>query len=435
LTSDRAALDGRASDGPGLWALTAPSAPETRALAGNLSADVAVVGGGYTGLSAALHLAEAGVRVALLEGSEIGSGGSGRNVGLVNAGLWLMPDDLIARAGPENGLRLLDALADAPALVWRLIARHGIDCEAMPKGTLHCAPDARGKAALAVRAAQWQARGAEVRLLDAAETRTRTGSRAFRAALFDPRAGTIQPLGYARGLARAAMAAGAQVFTGSPVTGMAPAGDGWTLTTAQGRLRCDRVILATNVYSTPPFTRLCDHQAILPFFNFATDPLPPELRARVLPGGEGAWDTRKILTSIRCDAAGRLIIGSVGQLGGVDAGVHRAWAARTLARLYPALRDTPLRLGWWGRIGTTQDALPRLHRHARGVWSISGCNGRGIAPGTLFGQMLAHLAQDRIAPDDIPLPSGPLAPDALRTLRGALYRGGAAGLHTLSARI
>ncbi|TVS01397.1 MAG: FAD-binding oxidoreductase [Rhodobacteraceae bacterium] len=419
------------SDSPGLWAETAPPAPPTEALSGEVSAQVAVVGGGYTGLSAALHLAQAGVSVALVEAAEIGGGGSGRNVGLVNAGLWLMPEELVARASA----RLLDALAEAPALVWDLVARHKLDCEAMPYGTLHCAPDARGKAALTERARQWQARGAGVELLDAARTRARTGSRAFRAALYDPRAGTIQPLAYARGLAAAALGAGARLFTNSPVSGFSEAGSGYRLSLPGGSLLAERVILATNTYSTEPFNRIRDAQSVLPYFNFATAPLPEDLSQTILPRGEGAWDTRKILTSFRRDAGGRLIIGSVGQLGRGDAALHRAWAERALRRLYPQLGPQRLRLGWWGRIGTTPDALPRLHRHAPGVWSISGYNGRGIAPGTLFGAMLADLSRAEITETDIPLTPAQMSPDPLRLSREALFRAGSAALHLVSARI
>lgn len=423
------------SDGPGLWVETAAPAPQTGPLHGDVTAQVAVVGGGYSGLSAALHLAEAGVSVALVEAGEIGSGGSGRNVGLVNAGLWLMPDEVIARAGAHDGTRLIAALSDAPALVWDLVARHRMSCEACPNGTLHCAPDARGKAALMERARQWQARGADVALLDAGETRQRTGSRSFRAALFDPRAGTIQPLGYARGLAHAAIAAGARLHTRSPVTALSQQGSDYRLSLPEGTLLAERVIIATNTYSTPPFSQLLAIQSVLPYFNFATDPLPADALQQILPGREGAWDTRKILTSFRLDAAGRLIIGSVGQLGRIDAALHCAWAERALQRLYPQLGHPRFRHGWWGRIGTTPDALPRLHRHTPGVWSISGYNGRGIAPGTRFGQMLADLVRGAIDEDDIPLPLASLDVDAFRLPREFLFRTGAAALHLVSARL
>ena len=135
----------------GLWAMTAPPAPETAPLRGEARADIAVVGAGYTGLSAALRLAEAGASVVVLEAAGIGSGGAGRNVGLVNAGLWVMPDDIVATLGTEKGGGLLALLGGAPAEVFALVARHAIACEATPNGTLHCAVGSAGQAEIAAR--------------------------------------------------------------------------------------------------------------------------------------------------------------------------------------------------------------------------------------------------------------------------------------------
>lgn len=422
------------SDGPGLWGVSAPPAPACPVLTGSAQARVAIIGAGYTGLSAALHLARTGADVAVIEADLPGAGGAGRNVGLVNAGLWLMPQEVIARAGPVYGPRLLDCLCAAPSEVWDIITGNAIECEASPTGTLHCAPDAAGVAALQARADQWRSLGANVDLLDQHATKSRTGSFAFQAALFDPRAGTLQPLAYARGLARAAQTQGARVYGHSPVTSLSAVPDGWVLSTPQGTLHAEQVILATDTFTTAPIRDLAHEQVILPYFNFATDPLPPDLLASILPGREGAWDTRKVLTSFRLDAAGRFIIGSVGQLGSVDGAVHRAWAARQMAWLYPQLRDTPLQTGWWGAIGTTSDALPRLHQPAPGLWSISGYNGRGIAPGTVFGRLLAELCLGWISVADMPLPLTPANPAALRTLHGLALRGGSAALHLIGAR-
>lgn len=139
----------------GLWEETAPAAPVTRSLDGNVPADVVIVGGGITGISAALHLAEAGRRAVVLEGAEIGFGGAGRNVGLINAGMWVMPDDLPGELGDVHGERLLDMLGNAPRLVMELIERHGIACELERNGTLHCAVGEAGLKEITERASQW----------------------------------------------------------------------------------------------------------------------------------------------------------------------------------------------------------------------------------------------------------------------------------------
>ena len=122
----------------GLWESTAAPAPSTSALTGDLSVNVVVVGAGYTGLSTALHLSQAGISVAVIEAVDIGFGGAGRNVGLVNAGMWIMPDLVTARLGPVLGERLTTLLGDAPQFVFDLIATYAIECEAMRTGTLHC---------------------------------------------------------------------------------------------------------------------------------------------------------------------------------------------------------------------------------------------------------------------------------------------------------
>ncbi|MBN9057844.1 MAG: FAD-binding oxidoreductase, partial [Rhizobiales bacterium] len=195
----------------GLWERTAPAAPATSPLHRDIKADVVIVGGGYTGLSTALHAARDGLDVALLEGVEFGFGGSGRNVGLVNAGMWVMPDDLPATLGRDHGDRLLDLLGNAPKLVFEIIRSYDIACELETAGTLHCAVGDKGLAEIRQRAAQWSARGAAVRLLDADETAAKLGSRAYAGSLLDLRAGTVQPLAYARGLAHAAIGAGARL--------------------------------------------------------------------------------------------------------------------------------------------------------------------------------------------------------------------------------
>src|SRR5882724_9904870 len=172
-------------------------------------ADVAIVGGGYTGLSTALHLAERGVAAVVLEAVEIGFGAAGRATGLVNAGLWVMPSALEETLGAVHGRRMLDLLSDSPRSVFDIVDKHRIACELKRAGTIHCGAGQKGLAEIKERARQWQALGAPVRVLDAAETRAKTGTSAYPGGLLDLRAGTIQPLAYARGLGAAAIASGA----------------------------------------------------------------------------------------------------------------------------------------------------------------------------------------------------------------------------------
>lgn len=419
----------------GLWERSAPPAPDTTVLSAEIAADVVVIGGGFTGLSAALHLAEGGARVAVLEGVEIGFGGSGRNAGLVNAGMWVMPDAVPEALGATHGARLLDLLGNAPAVVFDLVARHGIACEVERSGTLHCAVGAKGLSEVTERARQWQAHGAAVELLDAAETARLIGTSAYAGSLLDHRAGTIQPLAYVRGLARSAIAAGAQVFTGSPVTAAEDDGSVWRVRTAGGSVRAPAIVVATNAYTEALWPELRSELVHLPYFNLATAPLGDNLRRSILPGRQGVWDTREVLSSFRFDAAGRLVFGSVGALRGPGRSIHKDWGRRALARLFPQLAGIGFEHEWYGKIGMTENSLPRFHRLARNVVAFGGYNGRGIAPGTVFGRCLADLLLGRITDEDLPLPVTAAASVAYRGAKEAYYEWGSQVAHFAAARL
>jgi glycine/D-amino acid oxidase-like deaminating enzyme len=418
----------------GLWEKTAPNPPLTARLEETISADVVIVGGGYTGLSAALHLAEAGANVVLLEAAEIGFGGAGRNVGLINAGMWVMPDDFPKELGPIYGERLLDLLGNGPALVRELIEKHAIACELKKNGTLHCAVGPEGLKELEERARQWQTRGAPVTLLDAAETERRVGSAAYAGSLLDMRAGTLQPLAYARGLAHAAVKAGARLHTGSAVVATGEVDGRKFVKTAFGQVVADWVIVATDAYSTGPWEQVRREQVYLPYFNLATTPLGDNLRRSILPGLEGCWDTKDILSSFRMDQAGRLVFGSVGALRGTGTGIHKSWARRSLKRLFPQLGDVEFEAEWYGQIGMTDNALPRFHKFGRNVLGFSGYNGRGIAPGTTFGKLLARHILGEVSETDLPLPLTEVQEPGFRTIKEAYYEAGAQIAHFAGER-
>ena len=404
-------------------------------LAGDVSADVVVVGGGYTGLSSALHLAEAGTRVVLLEANEIGFGGAGRNVGLINAGMWVMPDDLPGVLGPVHGERLLELLGNAPKLVMALIEKHGIACELERNGTLHCAVGSEGLKEIEERARQWGKRGAPVTVLDADETARRVGSSAYAGALLDMRAGTLQPLAYVRGLAHAATRAGVVIHTGAQVTATEKSGGRWIVRTSGGSVSADWIVVATDAYSTGPWEQVRNEQVHLPYFNFATVPLGDNLRKSVLPGREGVWDTKEILSSFRMDQAGRLVFGSVGALRNTGLAVHRNWARRSLKKLFPQLGDIAFENEWYGKIGMTDNALPRFHRFAPNVVGFSGYNGRGIAPGTVFGKILSEHILGQVSEADLPLPLTDPREPGFRALKEMWYEAGAQAAHFVGARV
>ncbi len=397
------------------------------------TAGLIVIGGGFTGFSAALEAARRGVSVCLLEAETVGHGGSGRNVGLVNAGLWLPPDTIMAQMGDVAGQRLIDLLGAGPGEVFALIEREGIDCEATRKGTLHLAHSQDGLRDLENRYRQGNRHGAPLGLLDRAETVKRTGTEAFEGALFDPRAGTIQPLAYARGLARAAIEKGAAIHEHSPVNSINRVGEAWVVRANGFEVRAPRLLVATNAYHSgidAPYT-----PGFIPFnyCQFATAPLPADAREKILAGGEGCWDTATVMSSVRLDASGRLIIGGVGSLEHAGKGFHAAWARRKLRSLYPDLGDLPFEHGWSGRIAMTGDHIPKIVGFGPGAYAVFGYSGRGIAPGTVFGRAAAvALIEDNPAA----LPIAPIThhDERFATAKAAWYETGATLVHGISVR-
>ncbi|MEL7253387.1 MAG: FAD-binding oxidoreductase [Pseudomonadota bacterium] len=385
-----------------LWDTTAEERDYQGAFEPDTRVDVAIVGGGYTGLSTALHCAEKGLSAQVLEANHIGFGGSGRNVGLVNAGAWMPPDAITKTLGGTYGPRFVRRFADGPRRVFDIIEKHQIRCEATRTGTIHAAHAPSGFEDLKARHGQWQAMGEPVDLLSRDEVAELTGSRAFHGGLLDHRAGTINPMGYCRGLARAALGAGAKIATGVRVTGLRK-DTGWVVETDQGEIRADHVVLGTNAYTDQLWPGLKGVFTPINYMQVATTPMGPEA-AHILPHRQGVWDTGQVMLSYRRDMQDRLIIGTMGRVFGTkDRGLTHRWARRMIGRVFPDLGPVDFEEAWHGQIAMTPDQLPKVHQLDDGLWTAIGYSGRGITTGTLFGQALAELLTG-MDPLNLPLP-------------------------------
>ena len=297
---------------PSLWAATAAPAAETPAFAGDARADVAVVGAGFTGLSAALHLAIGGADVAVLEAGEPGWGASGRNGGQVIPGLKEDPREIIARFGAGPGEQMVKASGAAADLVFGLIRGHDMDVDYQQSGWIQAAHSQNMLPALRLRHGDWAARDANVAWLERDEMTQRMGDDRYQGGWIDKRGGGVQPLSYARGLAKAAQKLGARIHGSSPVQSLNRDGTGWRLETANGTLTADKVILATNGYTVGLWPGLA--QSVVPIYSVqvATAPLGENIRGKILGGGEVLSDTHRVLWYFRQDGHGRLIMGGGG---------------------------------------------------------------------------------------------------------------------------
>ena len=402
---------------PSLWAATAAPAPDTPALDGDCRADVAVVGGGFAGLSAALHLAQGGADVVVLEAAEPGWGASGRNGGQVIPGLKEDPREILARFGPEDGEAMVRASGSAADLVFELIARHGIDCDGRQTGWIQAAHTKSMLGALAKRHRDWAGREANVAWLEREELTRRMGDGRYHGGWIDRRGGGVQPLSYARGLARAAQMFGARVHGSSPVRSLRRDSAGWRLETPRGALTADKVIIATNGYTDGLWPGLA--QSVLPVYSVqvATAPLGENMRGKILGGGEVLSDTRRVLWYFRQDAHGRLIMGGGGSA--YESGAAKIYDGlrQRVQSLLPEAGKIDFEFAWNGRVAMTRDHYPHLHELAPGLWAGLGYNGRGVAMATMMGKVLADRALDTAGPD-FEFPASPVRPLPLHALRG-----------------
>jgi len=373
-----------------LWAAVTREGDTFPPLAANTTCDVGIVGGGFMGLAAALQLAEKGSSVTVLEASDIGWGASGRNNGLIAPGLKRDLHETLKILGRQAGERLIRFSGDAPARLFELIARYDIDCDANNRGWIQAAHSRFARRTINNRMQQWRERGADVDLIDDADLEQRLGTDFYHGAWIDRRGGSLNPLSYVRGLARAASSAGTSIYCASPVLEVLRERSGWTLRSTRGFVSCQTVLICTNAYSDLRQT----HAAVMPLrtAQVATRPLADEQLAAILPGGESASDTHRLLTSFRITADHRLIMGGASATAGDEhpalfRHLHRAAETR-----FPQLGELQWEYGWSGFLALTSDHLPVIHDHGDGIFAAIGCNGRGIAMASAVGGMLAKLA-------------------------------------------
>ncbi len=374
-----------------LWAATATDAPATPALEEQTECDVVVVGAGYTGLSAALHLAEAGKSVLVLDSFGPGWGCSGRNGGQVNPAWKVLPDVLEKRMGQESAARAMRMAGDACDLVFDLVERFAIDCEAIRPGYVQGGYGQHGKDFIAQWVLQWQRRGVEVSMLDHDEISTMLGTSVYSFGMYDARGGSVQPLSYVRGLARAALAAGARVHGLSPVIDARRTDGSWVALTASGAsVRARHLLWCTNGYTDGVIPGL--RESVVPVTSFiaASSPLSAAARSTVLPGGHAVSETARIQVYYRLDGRGRMVFGGRGDALNTRLNGSTTHLERQALAMFPELEGVRWEYRWGGHPAMTTDSLPRLMRIGDNAFSALGYNGRGVAMGTMMGRELSH---------------------------------------------
>ena len=392
-----------------LWQATASPSPDTEPLDQSRHTDVVAVGAGYTGLSTALHLAELGVDVTVLEAEEIGYGGSGRNMGQVNAGFLVLPHEVVRLMGNEVGARMNAVFTNSADLVFNLINRHAIECDAVRKGNLFLAHDNRTRTLIELFRDQHLELGAQIEWLDTDDTRSYVGSPVYTNAALDHRSGTVQPLSYARGLARAAIKEGAAIYTQSRVTSLAKQHDGWEAKTDSGvSIIAAKVVLATDSYSDSLWPGLARTLIPITAQQIATEPLSENVARTILDGGQATADRMRFVHYFRKDGSGRLIMVSGGP---------SPPKASLFKQFFPQLDNVRIDYEWNGTVALSRDHLPFLCRLASGVTGVVGFSGRGLSAGTMIGKLLAEHLSDKVPEQDLAVPVRALDPQTFRSVK------------------
>ncbi len=404
---------------PSLYAATADAGLSFPPLSESVRADVAIVGGGFTGLSAALHLAEAGVDVVLVEENRIGWGASGRNGGQLHSGQRRDQDWLEAHLGMDAARHLWGLAEEAKSTTLGLIEKHAIACDWRP-GLIEAVHRERLTAdEIAYVDTLRRDYGYDaVTWLDRAALGQAIGTEVYFGGRRDARAGHLDPLKFAQGLARAAQQAGARIFEGTravKVSGEAATGFRVACTsepaesgmepphpdlrsdlspTGRGKaaasISADIVVLAGNGYLAGIDSQV--EARVMPIDNYivATEPIGAGKPGGLIPGGEAVSDTRFVVYYFRPSADGRLVFGGGETYGNHGRGNVAELVRKHLARVYPQLADAPLAYAWGGTLAITLNRLPYIRRVRPGVYAAAGYSGQGVAIAPFAGKILAE---------------------------------------------
>jgi gamma-glutamylputrescine oxidase len=380
-----------------LWSATATPAPVFPHLAGEVQADIAIVGGGYTGISAARHIAADGLRPVVLEANSVGWGASGRNGGVVSAKFRLSFAQAAAQHGLDVARRMYAIAHESVDLLEELVDRFGLAAANYSRvGQVKGAHNAFSLAAT-LADMEWmrsEMGDASVSALTRLEIERETGSSGFVGGVLSSHAGAIHPLNYLRGLAAAVAAQGVQIFEASPALNIRGDGGGLVVETPAGLVRARQAILATNGYSDSTATTASVRKNLIPFRSamIATAPLDPQQSAAIMPTRRVYVETRRMMRWFRM-VNGRVIFGGRGAFGKADSDAAFRTLQKALVRTFPALAESKIDYRWSGLVAMTLDGLPHIGRLDDRLLFAMGYNGAGVAMSTLMGKYLAALVR------------------------------------------
>ncbi|RWM74330.1 MAG: FAD-binding oxidoreductase [Mesorhizobium sp.] len=389
---------------------TAGPRPEYPTLDGDRTCDIVIVGGGFTGLSAAAHLAKAGSNVALIEAHRFGDGASGRNGGQLGTGQRAWAEELEAEYGFSRAKALFDLAEEAKAHLLEFAAANKIEIDYMP-GQMSVAHKQRYvddyKAHAEIMANRFGY--PHITFMDAKETAERLGSTRYFGGTRDTGTGHIHPLKLVIGTAKVAAQAGAQLFEQTPATGIASVGGKVRVTTPKGTISAEKCLIGVNAHGGTLEPISAAH--IMPIGSFIGATVPLGADTNVLPGGEAVDDSRFVVRYFRKSTDGRLLFGGREIYAVNDPKDIHFHIRRQIAELYPALKDIEITHGWGGYVGITMPRKPFVREVMPNVISVGGYSGHGVMLSNFFGKLYAETVagnRDRLRLiEDLKIPAFP----------------------------
>ncbi|MGY3235472.1 MULTISPECIES: NAD(P)/FAD-dependent oxidoreductase [unclassified Bradyrhizobium] len=412
-----------------LWEATAEPARDLAVLSGEQQADVVIIGAGYTGLSAAHHIAKSGLAPIVLEANRPGWGASGRNGGVITAKFRLSFREIDAVHGRAMAKRMYEIAHESTDMVEELVSEFGITSANLTRtGQVRAAHNETTLKA-AIDEANWMTRemgSAEVRILDKRGVRDETGSDNFVGGVLNPGSGGIHPLNYLRGLADGVARRGVPIFQESPVTKLRRDKDGIIAETPQGAVRARQAIIATNSYSDLTGATAKMQRTLIPFRSalIATEKLPRNLAGKLMPTGRTYTETKRMMRWFRM-VDNRVVFGGRGAFGKQDSQSAFDALHRAMVDIFPDLADVTLAYKWSGLVAMTLDSVPHIGRLDDRTLVSMGYNGAGVAMSSLMGRYLAAYVRGE-SPDmgllDVSrmkaIPFYPLREPAVRMVAG-----------------
>ncbi len=380
-----------------LWQQTAGDLPYQHSLQQHIETDLLIIGAGYTGLSCGLHAQENIDDIVIIDQAQPGWGCSGRNGGQVNPQWKPSLADLRQMYAPDQFTQFVNTLDQTGKLVFDLIERYQIQCQALNTGCVVATKGKKGSQYVKDWTRFWQDYGAEVEVLDAIATEKLTGTSYYDSAMLDFRGGSVQPLSFTRGLARACLEQGIQVFGDTKAHSIEADGSGWLVKANRQQIKCKQLVIGTNGYTDKLWPGLAESIVPVASMLTATEPLSDSMLDGILPGRHPIAEYAGVPAYYRIDESNRMVFGWRGTVSGGIGSMDTRHLRKKAVKLFPQIASAKWEFDWAGYVGITSHQRPMLVELSKNTFAGLGYNGRGVTMATMMGKQLALVLNDEKA--------------------------------------